>query len=131
MIFAGFLLKIIVSIVLGEISRRKSLSVLLKSGHWLLLSLGVSTVNSVGSILVVAWFFVIEARRKFVKKELKFKFKFNLIQSEIVILTFISLSVLISTIPQSLLGSPNMQVSGNGPASQSMAFGCKKTKILK
>ena len=78
----------------------------------MLLILGLSTVNAVGSLWVLAWFFVLEAKGRYPAPESRLRF--NLLQLGIAALTLISALVLLATIPQSLLSFPDMQVQGNG-----------------
>lgn len=72
----------------------------------------MSTVNMVGSVPVVLWFFGMEARKRFALPEQAWKF--NLMQLAYGMLTIIALISLFATIPESLLSTPDMQVTGNG-----------------
>ncbi|HSC75492.1 MAG TPA: hypothetical protein VLB90_04555 [Pseudomonadales bacterium] len=80
--------------------------------QWLLLGIGMSTVNSAGSILVVLWF-VAMARRAVVDTASLSRSNLQLMQVGLVFLTVLALGTLISTIPMSLLSTPDMQVIGN------------------
>ncbi len=103
---------LIIAIVLGAVIKRQALSIPVNTWQWLLLALGMSTVNMVGSIAVVVWFFAMEARqRRSVDANSRL---FNVIQLGLIGLSIIALISLFATIPQSLLSSPNMQVTGNG-----------------
>lgn len=84
----------------------------LRSWQWLLLGIGMSTVNVPGSIVVVLWFFAIAGRGK-ISVEMS-RLRFNLMQTGLILLTIAAFYSLISTIPASLLSSPQMQISGNG-----------------
>lgn len=84
-----------------------------KTWQWCLLGLGMSTVNSVGSILVVLWFCVM-AKRATVSTTALTRAQFNLMQVVMVLLTLAAWGCLLGTIPMSLLSSPDMQVTGNG-----------------
>src|SRR5690606_19309907 len=53
-----------VAIALGLAVRRWRLSIPLSTGQWLLLGIGMSTINTAGSLAVVAWFIALEARRR-------------------------------------------------------------------
>ncbi len=66
----------------------------------------------VGSIFVVLWFFTLEARTKLMLPEKRWQF--NLMQLAFIMLSFIAVGGLFATIPESLLSTPNMQVTGNG-----------------
>jgi hypothetical protein len=113
MLYWGVLAVIIaIAIALGICVQRLQLSIPLKTWHWLLLAIGMSTVNMVGSLPVVLWFFAMEARRRYnVASVSKL---FNLMQIGLIGLSLVALMSLFFTIPQSLLSSPNMQISGNG-----------------
>lgn len=113
MLYWGVLAVIIaIAIALGICVQRLHLSIPLKTWHWLLLAIGMSTVNMVGSLPVVLWFFAMEARRRY--KPVSTSRLFNLMQMGLIGLSLVALVSLFSTIPQSLLSSPNMQITGNG-----------------
>ena len=113
MLYWGVLAVIIaIAIALGICVQRLGLSIPLKTWHWLLLAIGMSTVNMVGSLPVVLWFFAMEARRRYPPVSTS-RF-FNLIQIGLIGLSLVALMSLFATIPQSLLSSPNMQITGNG-----------------
>ena len=80
--------------------------------QWLLLGLGMSTVNAVGSLLVVAWFVAL-ARRRAANTAAWSCGSLQLTQVVLVILSVLALGSLVGTIPASLLSSPEMQVVGN------------------
>lgn len=113
MLYWGVLAVILVIAVgLGNIVKRQDLSMPINTWQWLLLALGMSTVNMAGSIVVVIWFFAMEARRR---RPLPLSSeRFNVTQVGLIALSIIALISLFYTIPQSLLSAPNMQVTGNG-----------------
>lgn len=79
---------------------------------WLLLGLGMSTVNSVGSLWVVAWFAAMQWRGR--QQLLDWSpGRAQLLQLGLALLTIIAAYQLLSTIPLSLLSSPDMMISGN------------------
>lgn len=80
--------------------------------QWVLLGLGMSTVNAVGSVLVVAWFVAMAYRRKANTAGWSCG-NLQLTQVVLVILSVLALGSLVGTIPASLLSSPEMQVVGN------------------
>jgi len=87
-----------------------------KTWQWLLLGLGMSTVNSIGSIVVAIWFFAMTKRGQLSEasvQEMKQR-SFNAMQILLVVLTGLAMLSLIATIPMSLLSTPNMQITGNG-----------------
>ena len=113
MLYWGVLAVILViAATLGQLVRRRQLSIPLKTWHWLLLALGMSTVNMAGSIPVVLWFFAMEARRR--RPVESASPLFNVTQVGLILLSIVALLSLFATIPQSLLSAPDMQVTGNG-----------------
>lgn len=88
----------------------------LKTGQWLLLGVGMSTANGVGSIPVMLWFLAMSARGRPAYSELSRR-AFNFSQVGLVLLTLIAGGYLLATIPMSLLSEPDMQVAGNGSGS--------------
>ncbi len=109
MLYWGVLAVIIaVAVALGVGDRRLGLSIPVKTWQWLLLTIGMSTVNMVGSVPVVVWFFAMEARRR------RSTGVANLVQIGLIALSVVALLSLFSTIPQSLLSAPDMQITGNG-----------------
>lgn len=113
MLFWGVLIvMLLVSAGLGMLIRRYRLSVPVRTWQWVLLSLGISTTHAVTGLLVVIWFFAMEWRR--VKAIPAVRWRHNLLQLALVGLTLMAGASLVSTVPQSLLGSPDMQIVGNG-----------------
>ena len=113
MLYWGVLVVIVaVAIALGLIIQKLGLSIPVRTWQWLLLTIGMSTVSTVGSIPVVLWFFAMEWRqRNPLASSSRF---FNLSQLGLILLSIIAVIALFTTIPQSLLSAPDMQVSGNG-----------------
>ena len=113
MLYWGVLVVIIgVAIALGMGTQRFGLSIPVRTWQWLLLAIGMSTVNTVGSIPVVLWFFAMEWRqRKPISTSMPL---FNLTQLALILLSVLALASLFGTIPQSLLSAPDMQITGNG-----------------
>jgi len=79
---------------------------------WILLGVGLSQVPIFMGFIVVAWLFILALRDKLIKNASDVIF--NVIQVGIGALTFLSLICLFIVIQQGLLGSPDMQVAGNG-----------------
>jgi len=84
----------------------------LNTFSWILLGIGLSQVPIWMSFIVVAWLFVLALRERIMKQTTDIFF--NVIQIGIGALTFLSLICLFVVIQQGLLGSPDMQVAGNG-----------------
>lgn len=84
----------------------------LKTHHWMLLVLGMSTTTILYGLIIVAWFFAL-ARRREVKPGSSHRL-FNMMQFGLVLLSIAAMAALFSTIPAGLLGTPDMQLVGNG-----------------
>jgi len=106
---------IAIAIVLGKICRDHPATPPLKTWHWILLGLGMSTANGVGSIVVVVWLFALAARGRFGGRLAHGPF--HAAQVLLIFLSIIALITLLATIPMSLLSTPGMQVVGNGSSS--------------
>jgi len=116
LLYWGVLLVIIaIAAVLGRICREHPDTPPLKTWHWILLGIGMSTANSVGSIVVVVWLFALAARGRFGGRLTHGPF--HATQVLLIVLSVVALITLLATIPMSLLSSPGMQVTGNGSSS--------------
>ncbi len=82
----------------------------LKFWQWLLLLIGLSQIPIVASLVVIAWLIVLGMRRE---KPISDDNYFNIVQVGIAVLTLFSLIILFIAIQQGLLGSPDMQITGN------------------
>jgi hypothetical protein len=82
----------------------------LRTHHWLLLGLGFSTFNWPVLGVVVAWLLACGAREKWEGNPTWWQF--NLVQVVIGGATVIALMSIVSSLPQGLLGVPDMHVSG-------------------
>ncbi len=87
----------------------------LKFWQWLLLLIGLSQIPIPASLVVIAWLMVLGVRRE---KPIADDNYFNIAQVGIAVLSLFSLIILFIAIEQGLLGSPDMQITGN----QSTAF---------
>jgi hypothetical protein len=116
MLYWGVLVVIVgVAVALGALTRRFALGVPLRTWQWLLLLVGISTVNTIGSLPVLLWFGALEMRRQFAARNALPKGDgYYLMQVALVLLTLVAAVALASVIPQSLLSAPDMQVQGNG-----------------
>ena len=110
-LFWGVLLALLVfSIALG-LSKLTPLTTL----HWFLLSIGLSQTLPVLVVVVVVCFIALSVRER-----LKFDYKnwqFNLMQVALMGLIFVSVSIMVGAVANGLLGSPDMQIAGNGSSS--------------
>lgn len=83
----------------------------LKPYEWVILSLGVCTLNFFTFVVVAVWLIMLQQRGQLAGISSARKFKF--LQVGLFLLSIIALGLLITTIPEGLLGSPDMRVAGN------------------
>ena len=107
-LFWGVVLVILVLAVILGISRLTPL----RFWHWFLLGVGLSQVHIVFAMIVVGWLLALGVRQVII--EAKGNLVFDLIQVGYALLTILATAVLFYAIQQGLLGSPDMQISGNG-----------------
>lgn len=107
---------VLVAVLLGQ-SRLAPLA----TWQWLLLGVGMSTVNSAGSLLVVLWFVAMAQRAKLDTRAMRCG-NLQLLQVVLVILSVLALGSLVGTIPASLLSTPDMQVVGNQSTVQDLLW---------
>ncbi|MGQ0801079.1 MAG: hypothetical protein ACT4NL_13355 [Pseudomarimonas sp.] len=88
----------------------------LRFHHWLLLGLGFSTVSWIAAGVVVAWLLLLAWRQRKAGWIVGHPV-FPLVQLLLVLASVIAMLALLSAIPYGLLGSPDMQISGNGSSS--------------
>jgi hypothetical protein len=84
----------------------------LNSWHWLLLGLGFSTFSWPVLGVVAIWLLACGVRERVSSDALSW-WRFNLLQVFIGGLTVIALLSIITALPQGLLGTPDMQVTGH------------------
>ncbi len=85
----------------------------LPTRDWVLLGIGMSTCNLPSMLLVVLWLFALHARERW-GDQLEIYWQFNLAQLALGFLSVVAIIALLASIPLGLLGSPDMQVTGNG-----------------
>ncbi len=83
----------------------------LKYVSWLLLSVGLTQVSIVAALVVVGWFFALAWREK---SPVEGAWKFNLVQVVLILWTVAALAGLYTAVERGLLGTPDMQIAGNG-----------------
>lgn len=81
--------------------------------EWILLVIGLTQVNVVASLLVVAWLFLL-AWRGTCEPNASRRELFNLAQIGLAILTLLALGILVVVVWAGLLGNPEMFIVGNG-----------------
>ena len=80
--------------------------------QWLLLVTGLTQVDVILALLVVAWLFALAWRER-AGNTLERR-AFNLVQVVLALLTLGALAILFQAIEHGLLGQPDMQIAGNG-----------------
>ena len=104
--------ELVALIVLGLILGRIGLTPL-KTAHWILLGLGFSTFSWPALMLVAVWLLAHGARAKMGLAKLSW-WRFNLTQVVYALLSLVALLSIVTSLPQGLLGSPDMHVRGFG-----------------
>ncbi|MGE0315831.1 MAG: hypothetical protein AB7P21_29810 [Lautropia sp.] len=79
---------------------------------WLLLGLGLAQLSVLALLPVALWLFLLHDRAGL--DDRTSKTRFNVTQAAIVFLTLVSFAVLFGAIERGLLGTPDMQITGNG-----------------
>ncbi|MBI2381148.1 MAG: hypothetical protein HYV16_10380 [Gammaproteobacteria bacterium] len=97
----------------------------LKTRHWLLLGLGLSTLAWPTLFLVTAWLFVLAWRGRAGEK--LSPAYFNLAQLGLGFLTLFALAALVAAIPQALLSTPDMHILGNDSSGGSLRWFADET----
>jgi hypothetical protein len=107
-LFWGVLLVILLgAILLGRIKDSP-----LKIWQWFLLGIGLSLVTPFMLLIIVAWLMALTYRP--LLQTIASRILFNTAQILLILLTLIAFGVLFFALQQGLLGSPNMQIAGNG-----------------
>ena len=108
-LFWGVLVVILIgAIVLGRYSGTP-----LRAHHWFLLGVGLSQSHIATILLVAGWLWLLGRRKTLAQREIG-AFRFDVLQLALVVLTVAALVALFSAIERGLLGSPEMQIAGNG-----------------
>lgn len=84
----------------------------LAARDWFLLGLGLTQSQIAVSVVIVAWFFALAAREK--RAGSLGNRTHNLLQITLALLTVVAFALLVLAVRQGLLGSPQMQIAGNG-----------------
>ncbi len=92
----------------------------LRTGHWLLLGLGLVQVPAALLVVVVAWFAALAWRQQRVVDVTRRVLWANLAQLALVGLTAVFFGVLYFAIQQNLIGGVDMQVSGAGSTGEAL-----------
>ena len=105
--------QLVVMLLIAVGLAKLSTSTPLRFHHWLLLGLGFSTVSWLAAGAVVAWLLLLDWRQRKAACIVG-HVAFPLVQLLLVLVSLLALVVLLAAIPYGLLGSPDMQVVGNG-----------------
>ncbi|MGQ0698725.1 MAG: hypothetical protein ACT4PZ_10845 [Panacagrimonas sp.] len=84
----------------------------LKTVQWALLMIGLSQLPLYGAALVAGWLFALSLRGRM--PESWSANRFNFVQVLLALWTLAALSTLFGAVAQGLLGTPDMQIAGNG-----------------
>ena len=106
---------VLIVLVILAYALGKSCLTPLKHWQWFLLLIGLSQIPLIMAFVVVAWLMALGLRQKQNVQDVN---SFNLMQILLILLNLGSLAILFIAVEQGLLGSPDMQISGN----QSTAF---------
>ena len=102
---------VLLVVVMLAIGLSKSKLTPLKGYEWVLLSVGVATINVWVLVLMAAWFVAMTLRGR--NQSPPTKPIFNALQVFLCLLTAVSLLTLVSSVPSSLLANPDMYITGN------------------
>jgi hypothetical protein len=92
----------------------------LKMLQWALLGIGFTQVHPIAGAIFVGWLFILGIRKTHWPAVPNWLF--NLGQIAIVGWTAIALAILVWSVSRGLLGSPNMQIAGNGATAQLLSW---------
>ena len=102
----------------------------LSTRHWLFLGLGFSTFSWPALAVVTLWLLACGAREKFGSAGLNW-WSFNVVQVVIGLLTVYALLSILAALPQGLLGTPDMHVTGHeSHANQLSWFADRSSSVL-
>lgn len=107
---AVLLWPILIAIVIFSFLLSKVSFIPVKMYQWLLLFIGLSTVETIGGLFLLPWFFLTAWRAK--SDKIQTSKYFNVVQFLIVLAFFIGAAALIYAIPKSLLSNPDMVIQG-------------------
>ena len=123
MLYWGVLCVILIAaIVLNILNTKLALEIPVSLLGWLLLGIGLSTVNSYGVVIAAVFFFLVAARKKHLHQPRFTDLQFNSVQVVIILWTVLTTTTILSAIPMGLLSDPDMKVVGNGSYSHFYNF---------
>lgn len=92
----------------------------LKTGQWILLSIGLTQIDPAMALVIAGWLLVLGIRKQHFPSEKPFLF--NLVQVAMVVWTIFAMGGLYDAISRGLLGIPDMQISGNGSSQATLKW---------
>lgn len=104
---------VLLVILFGSIALARWGGTPLRTHQWFLLGAGLSQSHVLAILLVASWLLLL-ARRKVLAAQEIGALRFDLWQVALALLTLAALAALLGSVEQGLLGSPDMQVAGNG-----------------
>lgn len=118
MLYWGVLCVIVLgALALPRLARTLDFQMPIAITGWLLLGLGLSTVNGYGVLIIAVMFFMLAARQQLVDPETMTRSRFNTMQCVIVAWVGLAVLCMVAAIPMGLLSNPEMRVVGNGSSS--------------
>jgi hypothetical protein len=92
----------------------------LRYWQWALLSVGLVPVSVESALVVIGWFFITGFRCRLAADAEKWKF--NVYQLVLVGFTLVTAATMVYAVSRGLLGSPNMQIYGNGSSQYNLSW---------
>jgi hypothetical protein len=105
---------LVVALAIGAMRRTP-----LSAWQWMLLAVGLSQVHVVAAAIVVGWLHLVAWREA--APDLS-PLRFNLRQVAVVVVSAVAFVILLAAVEQGLLGSPDMQVRGNGSTATTLRW---------
>jgi hypothetical protein len=87
--------------------------------EWMLLAIGLSQIPLPAAALVVGWLVALGLRRKHPAER---RWLFDLGQLALVAWTLTALTILVFAVREGLMGTPDMQISGNGSSAENLRW---------
>lgn len=105
---------VVIVIVLVALAMARAPGSPLPAWQWLLLGLGLSQESLLSAALIVGWFFAVALRERYADALTHTRWRFNLVQLALLAFTIVAAVALYFAVRHGLLGTPEMQVAGNG-----------------
>jgi hypothetical protein len=118
--------ELLVALLLAFLLAKSGISSL-KRWQWFLLVLGFSTFSWLTLLVIALWLIVIDWRVRCESCAGWSPLKFNAMQAGIVMLTIMVLAEIIDSVPEGLLGMPDMGIRGYGSSGNNLAWFADKS----